>query len=61
MERCPFQSNHFCFKAYRLKSVLLAGYHGTVFDAGIPAETPDLASYRKAVLGIGNGIIKGQR
>ena len=27
--------------------MLFASYHGTVFDAGIPAETPDLASYRK--------------
>ena len=47
MERCPFQSIRFCFKFYRFKSVLFASYHGTVFDAGIPAETPDLASYRK--------------
>jgi hypothetical protein len=47
MERCPFQSIRFCFEVLQVQGWLFARYHETVFDAGIAAEEPYLASYRK--------------
>jgi len=36
-------SRSLCFKVLKFKECVVRKYHADVFDAGIPAETPDLA------------------
>src|ERR1700693_996001 len=50
MERCPFWSIRFCFRALQVQECVVRN-HGTVFDAGIPAETLDLSYRKRAVCG----------